>query len=134
MTDHATIMTVEHGEPSDIPSPSWYWRRIYTFLLTAVAMLLLWRITERVTDVVTLRMVARYLCWTVGGLVFVYVAGATATDCVNMMSVLRSTRRQTTTTAPPPATLTSTPAGVTKVETPPDADDDDPTLYAGPRA
>lgn len=101
MTDitAATVTTVEHGEPSHIPSPSWTWRRYYTFALTGLAMLLLWRITERVTDIDTLRMVARYLCWIVMGLVFVYVAGATATDCVNMASVLRSTRKETTTTA-----------------------------------
>lgn len=100
-TAAATVVTtVEHGEPSRIPVPSWTWRRYYTFALTALALALVWRITERVEDIITLRMVARYLCWIIMGLVFVYVAGATATDCVNMASVLRSTRKETTTTAP----------------------------------
>lgn len=117
MTEVATVRTVEHGDPSHIPVPSWVWRRWYTFALTAAAMALLWRLTERVEDIVTLRMVCRYLCWTVGGLVFVYVAGATATDCVNMVSVLKSTRKETTAVGPPPATVTPG-----KVEAPPGDD------------
>ena len=117
MTESAMVKTVEHGEPSDIPSPSWRWRRVYTFALTALAMALVWRITERLDDIQTLKMVARYLCWIVMGLVFVYVAGATATDCVNMASVLRSTRKVTTSSGPPPATVTEG-----RVETPDDGE------------
>lgn len=124
----ATVHTVEHGEASEIPAARWVWRRWYVFALTAIAMGLLWRLTERVDDIVTLKMVAKYLCWTVMGLVFVYVAGATATDCVNMVSVLRSTRRETVTTAPPPAEIRTPEAVVT---TP--VDDDDPTKFGGPR-
>lgn len=126
---NATITTIEHGEPSDIPAPSWTWRRWYTFALTGAALLLVWRITERVEDIVTLRMVARYLCWIVFGLVFVYVAGATATDCVNMASVLRSTRKETKTVAPPPNEIHQTTSSIS-VETPADQD---PTMYGGPR-
>ena len=117
MTESAMVKTLEHGEPSDIPSPSWRWRRVYTFALTALAMALVWRITERLDDIQTLKMVARYLCWIVMGLVFVYVAGATATDCVNMASVLRSTRKVTTSSGPPSATVTEG-----RVETPDDGE------------
>lgn len=117
MTEQATVTTVEHGDASELPTPRWVWRRWYVFFLTAAALALVWRITERLEDVTTLRMVARYLCLTIGGLVFVYVAGATATDCVNMVSALKSTRKETVTTAPPPAMI-STPEAT--VSTPPE--------------
>lgn len=125
----AIVRTIEHGDASEIPAARWMWRRWYVFALTAVAMALLWRLTERMDDVTTLRMVAKYLCWTVGLLVFVYVAGATATDCVNMASVLRSTRRETFTTAPPPLEVKA--AGAV-VEAPAEAPSD-PTQFGGPR-
>ena len=124
----ATVRTVEHGAPSEIPSARWVMRRWYVFALTAIAMALLWRLAERIDDIVTLRMIARYLCWIVMGLVFVYVAGATATDCVNMISVLRSTRRETVTLAPPPAQIRTPDADVTGEE-----DGQDPTRFGGPR-
>lgn len=102
MSDQAIVRTVEYGEASEIPAARWFWRRWYVFALTAAVLALIAWLARDIDDVITLRMTIRYLCWTLLSLVFVYVAGATATDCVNMVSVLRSTRRETVTTAPPP--------------------------------
>jgi membrane glycosyltransferase len=122
MTDQATVRTVEHGDASEIPAARWFWRRWYVIALTAAVLGLIAWLTREITDVITLRMTIRYLCWTLLSLVFVYVAGATATDCVNMVSVLRSTRRETVTTAPPPAQIRTPEAIVTTDagELPPD--------------
>ena len=114
------VKVVEHTDASQLPGPTWLWRRVYTFVLTAVLCALVWRITEQVTDVGTLRMVASYSLGIIALLVFVYVAGATATDVVALVQAAKTTRRETTTTATPPATIT---AGNTKIEadTPEDA-------------
>ena len=121
MSDPTVTRVIEHGAASEIPAARWFWRRWYVFALTAAVLGLLWWLTRGMEDVVTLRMTIRYLCWTLLSLVFVYVAGATATDCVSMVSALRSTRREVTTAAPAVS---------------PDApvDDDDPTRYGGPRS
>jgi site-specific recombinase len=98
MTQSIMTRVVEHGDASEIPAARWFWRRWYVFALTtAIVGLLVW-LTREVQDVITLRMTIRYLCWTLLALVFVYVAGATATDCVNMVSSLRTTRREMVTT------------------------------------
>lgn len=104
--DNATIHTIEHGEASDLPKVQWFWRRVFVFALTAVLCAIVWRLTERVTDIPMLHDVARISLGIIALLVFAYVVGATATDCVSLVSALRTTRRETLTTpgAAPPST------------------------------
>lgn len=97
MSDPIVTRVIEHGAASEIPPARWFWRRWYVFALTAAVLGLIAWLTRDMQDIVTLRMTIRYLCWSLLALIFVYVAGATATDCVNMVSVLRSTRREVTT-------------------------------------
>lgn len=110
MPDIATIRTVEHGEASDLPKITWFWRRVFVFLLTAALCALVWRVTERLTDVAALHDLARISLGIIALLVFAYVAGATATDCVSLVSALRTTRKETLTTGD--AAVASAAAGI----------------------
>lgn len=103
----ATQTIVEHGEASALPDTSWFWRRVLVFLVSIVCLYLAWLIAGKTTDTATLREIARNALWLVGICLFLYVAGASATDCVRLVTAFRSTRRETITTAPPPSTITA---------------------------
>lgn len=105
MTEAATIKTVEHGEASELPEITWGWRRLFVFGLTLILCALVAWIAWRVSDVRTLREIAVNSQGLIFLLVFVYVAGATATDVVQLVTAFGSTRKETVTSAPPPATI-----------------------------
>ena len=131
MTENATIKTIEHAEPSALPETGWLWRRVFAFALTFAMTVLAWRISERVTDVGTLRLALRYAFWTILLMCLLYMAGASAEAITKLIGAIRTTRKETITTAPPPATLSA--AGA-KVEAAPAAGEEpDPTMYGGPR-
>lgn len=131
MTENATIHTVEHGEASELPELGWFWRRTFAFGFTVACLLFAWRVSERVTDVATLRMGLRMALGLAALMALLYMAGASTEAITKLFAAVRTTRKETLTTAPPPATLTSTASGGTKVETPPDGLD--PAMYGGPR-
>lgn len=107
MTD-TTVETkvIEHGEASLLPDTSWFFRRILLFVVVFACLWFAWSVLDRVSDVLTLRMIARYSLGLVGLCVFIYVAGASATDVVRLVTALKSTRKETVMSAPPPATAT----------------------------
>lgn len=107
MTAHATQHVVEHGDASHLPDTSWAFRRALIFLVVIVCLGFAGWIVGKIEDVTTLRMIARYSLGLVALCLFLYVAGATATDVIRLVSAFRTTRRETTTTAPPPATITA---------------------------
>ena len=109
--DQATTKVVEHGEASRLPDTSWTFRRLLIFLVAIVCLFLTWQVLGRVSDVVTLRMIARYSLGLVALCLFLYVGGASATDVVRLVSAVRTTRKETLMSGPPPAT--ATPEGVT---------------------
>lgn len=124
----ATIRTVEHGEASALPEIAWGWRRTFAFGFTVACVLLVWRISERVSDIATLRMIARYALGLVALMALLYMAGASTEAITKLTAAWRTTRRETVTTGPAPASLstTSSAAGLTtaRVETPPAASTD----------
>lgn len=75
-----------------ITKPSWNWRRVYTFALTAAMVAFVWITVERITDIVTLRRVLFWAQMTILALVFTYVAGATATDWVQLVQAAKTSR------------------------------------------
>lgn len=99
-----TTRTVEHGAASDLPETNWTWRRWFVWAVTIFACALLWRITERVTDITTLREAVRYLCGIIVLILTLYLAGASAEKMVQIISAVRTTRRETVTTTPAGAT------------------------------
>lgn len=108
-----TTRTVEHGEASNIPRAQWTWRRWLCFLIVVTDQVLLGVIIDRLTTpgvmahlaaagmIGTVRVVGIGLMMLNGATLFIFVAGATATDCLQMVSLLRSTRKETITTATP---------------------------------
>lgn len=127
----AVVKTVEHGEASDLPETNWLWRRVFTFALTAAMLLYAWRLSERVTDIATLRMALRYAFALLALLALLYLAGASTEAITRLLAAVKTTRKETVTSAPPPATLTTTSDGATTVTaaTP----EDDGLLPAGER-
>jgi hypothetical protein len=99
MTD-TTLVTrkvVEHGEASALPETSWMFRRLLIFVVTLAAIGSVWWVIGRLTDVATLRMVARYSLGLQALCLFLYVAGASATDVVRLVSAVRTARKETVT-------------------------------------
>lgn len=134
------VRTVEHGEASEFPELQWQWRRWLTFLATIGALLLLYVCVDRMTTptimerlsaipgaITALKWIALSLIGVVAWCVFIFVAGATGAECVQMVVALKSTRKETTTKATSPASVTTTTAGTT-VDTPPDPASPDGTL------
>jgi hypothetical protein len=115
VSDSATVKTVEHGEASDLPETNWFWRRVFTFVLTAAVLLFAWRVSERVTDIITLRMALRYALGIIALLSLLYLAGASTEAITRLFAAVRTTRKETVTTAPPPASITTTATGTTTV-------------------
>lgn len=72
---------------------TWNWRRVYTFALTAALVGFVWRVAERVEDIGLLRSAVKWSQWTILALVFTYVAGATATDWVQLVQAAKTTRK-----------------------------------------
>lgn len=99
----AEVKVVEHGEASDLPELDWVWRRAFVFALVAICALLVWRISERVNDVDTLKMTIKYLCWIILLLCLLYIAGASSEKIVQLVSAFRTTRKETITSGPPEA-------------------------------
>ena len=106
MTDNATVRTVEHGEASRLPDTSWLWRRILIYAVIAVCLLIAWRVSERVTDIGTLRQVLRYTFGMMALGLMLYGVGSTVTDVAGLVTAFLSTKKTTVTSAPPPATVT----------------------------
>lgn len=117
MSEQATVRTVEHAEPSALPETGWAWRRTFAFMVTVTMTVLAWRISERITDVATLRLCVRYAFWTILLMCLLYMAGASAEAITKLVGAIRTTRKETITTAPPPARI-STPEAT--IETPQD--------------
>lgn len=130
-SDVVTVKTVEHGEASALPVLQWQWRRWLTLLSTIGALALLWLIVDRMTTahvmerlsaipgvITALKWIALSLIGIVGWNVFIFVAGATGAECVQMVMAFRSTKRETTTTAPPPAQVSTNARGTTTVDSP----------------
>ena len=104
--DVATVRTVEHEQPSALPETGWLWRRVFVFGLTLGLLLLTWRLTERVSDVATLRMAIHYLMLALMLVLLLYLAGASTEAITRLLAAVRTTRKETITTAPPPAVVT----------------------------
>ncbi len=123
MTENATVKIVEHLDPSPVPEANWFWRRVYTYLVTLVLVIHIGFTTwYRTSDVQTLREVIRNDQILLGMVLLLYLAGASAEAIAKIFAAVRTSRKETTTTAPPPSTITTTtPASETKVETPPPA-------------
>lgn len=119
---NATIRTVEHGEASELPELGWFWRRTFAFGFTVACLLFAWRISERVTDVGTLRMGLRYSLGLVALMSLLYMAGASTEAITKLFAAVRTTRKETLTTAPPVGKVVSTAAG-TSATTAGDEDD-----------
>lgn len=111
MTDQAVVHTVEHGEASDLPENNWFWRRVFVWAVMLFASVLAFLISQRVTDVHTLRQIVKWAFWTIWLMMVLYMCGATTERLTELMAALRSTRKETVTTAPPPARITTTEAG-----------------------
>lgn len=98
----AQVKVVEHGDASTLPDSSgWMWRRLLIYLVTVAALAFTGWIIERIDDVTTLRMIARYCLGLVALCLFLYVAGASAEDVVRLVSAVRTTRKETITNTPP---------------------------------
>lgn len=100
MTDQGATKIIEHGEASALPETSWAWRRVLIFLVSITCLYLAWFVTTKTTDAATLREIARNALGLVGLCLFLYVAGASATDVVRLVSAVRTTRRETITNTP----------------------------------
>lgn len=105
--------TVEHGEASALPELGWFWRRTFAFDFTIACLLFAWRVSERVTDVNTLRMALRYALGLVALMSLLYMAGASTEAITKLFAAVRTTRKETVTSAPPPAKVTTTADGDT---------------------
>jgi hypothetical protein len=112
----ATVRTIEHGEASALPKPEWFWRRWLTYIATIASLIILAMVVDRLTTplvmaalaqipgvIAAVRIIGLALIGLIAWNQFIYVAGATGTDCVQMAVALHSTRRETTTTAVAPA-------------------------------
>lgn len=113
-----TVKTVEHAEASELPETKWFWRRLFAFGFTLACIGLALRISERVTDIETLRMISRYALWLAGLMCLLYMAGATTDDITKLFAAMKTTRKETLTTADAPASVAVTPE-VTTVEAAP---------------
>jgi hypothetical protein len=119
MTENATIRTVEHGEASRLPEPTWFWRRWLIYGVTVWAMVILSVSTNAVLDVArdnaisqgqlaalgTHGLIIRYSFYTAWMAVLLYGVGASVTDVAAFVAAVRTTRKETITTAPQPASL-----------------------------
>ncbi len=105
--ENATQTVVEHGEASNLPDTSWLFRRALIFLIALAAIASVFWVLGHVTDISTLRMIARYSLGLQAFTLFLYVAGATASDVVRLVGAIRTTRRETVTTAAPPASISA---------------------------
>lgn len=104
----AVTKVVEHGDASDLPELDWFWRRVYVFALTIACCLFIWLVARRVEDVATLREAIRNAMGIIVLLNILYLAGASAEKIVQLVSAVRTTRKETVMSAPPPATATKT--------------------------
>lgn len=93
--------TVEHSEASRLPDPRWLWRRILLYVIAATAIYVLVRFVDMVTDVATLRVMARYAFYTLWLALTLYCVGATVTDVAKLVAAFKTTRKETTTSAAP---------------------------------
>ena len=120
MTDApaATVKTTEHGEASELPEANWFYRRWYVFIVTAALLALVYWITFKVSDIGTLKMIARYALWLLFGYAMLYVAGSTSTDMARLVAAFRTTTKVTEGSAPPSGTVTTTVAAATTTPTP----------------
>lgn len=113
----ARIKTVQHEEASRLPDTSWMWRRILIYAVCGVCLLIAWRVSERVTDVVTLRQINRYTYGLLALSLMLYGVGATVTDVAKLVTAFLSTKKTTETTAPPSATVSQSADGGSRIET-----------------
>ncbi len=132
MPDTATIRTVEHGDASDLPETNWFWRRVFTFILTAAVLLFAWRISERLTDVATLRMALRYSLGIIALLSLLYLAGASTEAITRLFAAVRTTRKETISSGTSPAVVTPERVDTSAAQAPAHAAGD-PTQFGGPR-
>jgi hypothetical protein len=121
----ATVKTVQHEEASRLPDTNWLWRRVLIYVICLGCLVFAWRLCEWVVqhgDIGTIRQMTRYNYGMMALALMLYGVGATVTDVAKLVTSFLSTKKTTETTAPPPATITTSPSGAAKVETPPEAD------------
>ena len=98
MSDAVTTQVIEHTEASDLPEVNWTWRRWFVFMVTLAAIGIVWRIVEKSSDIVTLRMIARYSLVLAALMAMLYVAGASSEQVVRLIQAAKTTRKETITT------------------------------------
>lgn len=125
MTENATVHTVEHLDPSELPETNWLWRRTFIFVTTLAALGLAYWIVGKTADIDTLRMIARLALYLVAFFALLYIAGAGSEDITRLVTAFRSTRKETVTSAPPPAAISAEGDVVTG--------EPDPAQFGGPR-
>lgn len=94
-----TTKSVEHGEASRLPDTSWLWRRVLIFAVLTVMCVIAARVSERVSDIGTLRQINRYSYGIILLGLLLYGVGATITDVVKLMTAFASTKKITETKA-----------------------------------
>ena len=71
------------------------------FFVTFAGSAILFRASERITDVSTLRTIVRYGFYTMWLGLLMYGVGATATDLAKLAAAVKTTRKETVTTDGP---------------------------------
>ncbi|MGA0604847.1 hypothetical protein ACO2Q0_02515 [Phenylobacterium sp. VNQ135] len=120
--EQATVKTVEHAEASRLPEPQWFWRRWLIYGCTVASLVILsavvWAVLRHVPPhLPTYQLIIRYSFYTVWAAVLLYGVGASVTDVAQLVSAVRTTRKETLTTAPPPVAI-QTPAATVKAGEP----------------
>lgn len=121
MTDDAKIKTIEYTEPSPVPEVDWFWRRAYSYVVSAALMAHIGWLTYRIKDESLLAESSRLSQFILVVVLLLYLAGASAEAIGRIIASVRTSRKETVVTAPPPAKLTET-----TVETPPSTLPDKP--------
>lgn len=120
MTDDtlATVKTTEHGEASALPESNWFYRRWYVFIVSALLISVVYWITYKTNDPITMRMIARYALLLLFGTEMLYVAGSTTMDMTHLVAAFRTTTKVTEGSAPPSGTVTTSVAAATTTTAP----------------
>lgn len=120
---------------SPMPESSWRWRRIYTWTLTIVILVLMWRAVDRLADIAVVEpavgipaFVTVLKLLLIGQIIFGlnYLVGPTAEHIVQMVQVAKSLRENVVFSATagkvmagPAAAVVPAPAPVSEADIPP---------------
>lgn len=89
---------IMHEEASDLPEPKKVWPSLLVTVISMWCLFLVHVIVNKSVDVGLLRETSRNLIYVIALCIFVFVAGATATDVVKLVGAIRTTRKETITT------------------------------------